>query len=34
VVRKRLDEWKGEEFKCLLKVIELENFDDLTGLKD
>ena len=33
VVRKRLDEWKDEDFKCKLKVIQMENFDDLESLK-
>ena len=30
VVRKRLDEWKDEEFKCKLKVVQMESFDDMT----
>ena len=34
VVRRRLEEWKDEDFKCKLKVISLESFDDLTPLKD
>jgi hypothetical protein len=33
-VRKRLEEWKEEEFKCKLVVIERENFDNLEELKD
>ena len=34
VVRKRLDEWKDEDFGCKLKVVQMENFDDMTSLKD
>lgn len=30
VVRHRLDEWKDEDFKCKLKVIQMESFDDMT----
>eukprot|EP00347_Sterkiella_histriomuscorum_P019926 403339774 len=33
VVRKRLDEWKDEDFKCKLRVMEYENFDDMTQLE-
>lgn len=33
IVRKRLDEWKDEDFKFKLKIIELENFDDLSILQ-
>ena len=33
-MRKRLEEWKDEDFKCKLTVIERENFDDLSDLKD
>ena len=29
LVRRRLPEWKDEDFKCKLKVIERENFDNL-----
>jgi putative NADH-flavin reductase len=34
VVRKRLEEWKDEDFSCKLKVVQMENFDDMTSLKD
>lgn len=34
VVRKRLDEWKDEDFTCNLKVIAMDNFDDLSPLRD
>lgn len=34
VVRRRLEEWKDEDFKCKLKVVQLESFDDLSPLKD
>ena len=34
VVRKRLEEWKDEDFKCKLKVVQMENFDDMSSLKD
>lgn len=34
VVRKRLDEWKDEDFGCKLKVIQMDNFDDMSTLKD
>ena len=33
VVRKRLDEWKDDEFQCKLKVVQMENFDDMSTLK-
>ena len=33
VVRKRLEEWKDEEFQCKLKVVQMENFDDMSALK-
>jgi len=34
VVRKRLEEWKDEDFKCRLKVIQMDSFDDLSGLRE
>jgi aspartate-semialdehyde dehydrogenase len=35
LVRKRLDEWKDEDFLPVkLKVIERPNFDDISDLKD
>lgn len=34
VVRKRLDEWKDEDFKCKLKIIAMDNFDDMEPLKE
>ena len=34
VVRKRLEEWKDDDFKCKLKVVQMENFDDMTPLKE
>ncbi|CDW73733.1 UNKNOWN [Stylonychia lemnae] len=33
IVRKRLEEWKDEDFKCKLRVIEMPNFDDMTQLE-
>ncbi len=33
VVRKRLEEWKDDDFLCKLKVISMENFDDMSTLK-
>ena len=33
VVRKRLDEWKDEDFKCKLKVIQMDSFEDMSALK-
>ena len=33
VVRHRLEEWKDEEFNCKLKVVQMENFDDMSSLK-
>ena len=33
VVRKRLDEWKDDEFQCKLKVVQMENFDEMSALK-
>ena len=34
VVRKRLEEWKDEDFLCPLKVIQMDNFDDMSPLKE
>ena len=34
VVRTRLEEWKDEDFKCKLKVVKMDNFDDMSSLKD
>ena len=34
LVRSRLDEWKDEDFLCKLKVIQMDNFDDLNPIKD
>ena len=34
VVRRRLEEWKDEDFKCKLKVVQLESFDDISPLKE
>jgi uncharacterized protein YbjT (DUF2867 family) len=34
VVRKRLEEWKDEDFKCKLKVVQMDNFDDMSSLKE
>ena len=34
LVRRRLPEWKDEDFKCKLSVIERDNFDDLNDLKE
>ena len=33
IVRKKPEEWKNEDFKANLVVIERENFDDLSDLK-
>ncbi|CDW82546.1 UNKNOWN [Stylonychia lemnae] len=32
VVRKRAEEWKDEDFQCKLKIIAMENFDDMSSL--
>ncbi len=32
VVRRPLEEWKAEDFKCTLKILQLPNFDDLSSL--
>lgn len=32
ICRRRLEEWKDENFKPKLKVIQMENFDDLSIL--
>ena len=29
IVRRRLDEWKDEDFKCKFKVIQMDSFDKL-----
>jgi hypothetical protein len=34
IVRRRLEEWKEEDFKSKLKIIERENFDNISDLKD
>ena len=34
VVRKRLEEWKDEEFSCKLKVVEVADFEKLTEALD
>ena len=34
LVRSRLDEWKDEDFLCKLKVIQMDNFDDLNPIKN
>lgn len=34
VVRKRLDEWKDEDFLCKLKVVAMDNFDDMSPLRE
>lgn len=34
VVRKPLEEWKAEDFKCKLKILQLPSFDDLSSLAD
>ena len=31
VVRKRLEEWKDEEFQCRLKVVQMESFDGMSS---
>ena len=33
-VRHRLDEWKDEDFKCKLKVVQMDTFDDMSNIKD
>ena len=34
LVRKPLEEWKEEDFKCKFKVIQMESFDNLHEVKD
>ena len=33
-MRRRLEEWKDEDFKCKLKIVQMESFDDMSSLKD
>ena len=34
VVRRRLDDWKDEDFKCKFTVIQMDSFDSLHDAKD
>eukprot|EP00347_Sterkiella_histriomuscorum_P007746 403347714 len=34
IVRKRLEEWKDEDFKCKLTVLEYENYDDMSKMEN
>jgi oxidoreductase len=34
VVRTKLEEWKEEDFQCKLKVITMENFENMAPLKE
>ncbi len=34
VVRRRLPEWKDEDFKCKLRILQLDSFENLASLKE